>query len=301
MKQKNIFLLALILFLNSCGNDDTPNPGPNLPVEPVESIYLDCLPVVALNTFDVVTWNIERFPIVSSAIENVAEIINDLDTDLIAIQEITNEEDFNELISLLPGWTGFALQFNGGNTRLGYLYKEAEVTLLGTPKFLFEEQSTEYNDAFTAFRRPYHAKFQHINGLEVDFINVHLKCCDGSENRRRNASILLKEYIDQNLTSDELVLLGDFNDEIVDEDDNVFQNFINDNENYLFTTMPIAEGADDFWSYPDWPSQIDQILITDELFGNESYTQVLELDFCNNAYLNSISDHRPVIMSLLRN
>ena len=216
---------------------------------------------------------------------------------MIAVQEITNVVDFEALIELLPGWVGFMKQFNGGNTSLGYLYKETKVTLLGTPMFLYEAQSGEYNEAFTAYRRPYHAKFKHINGLEIDFINVHLKCCDGSENRRRKASVLLKEYIDLNLSSDEVVLLGDFNDEIVDENDNVFQNFIDDNENYLFSTMAIAEGDDDFWSFPNWPSQIDQILISDELFDNETHTNVLELDFCNNDFLNIISDHRPVLIS----
>ena len=113
--------------------------------------------------------------------------------------------------------------------------------------------------------------------------------------------MLLKEYIDLNLSSDEVVLLGDFNDEIVDEDDNVFQNFIDDNENYLFTTMVIAEGDNDFWSYPDWPSQIDQILITDELFEKASITDVLELDFCNSDFLSRISDHRPVFLSIRNN
>lgn len=301
MKQNNILWLVLLLFISSCGEGDSTNPSPNPIPEPEQSIYFECLPVVAENTLDVVTWNIERFPIVSSAIESVAEVINALDADLIAVQEITNDDDFNALIDLIPGWAGFTKQFNGGNTMLGYLYKESEITLIGTPMFLYEEQSADYNEAFTAFRRPYHAKFQHINGLEIDFINVHLKCCDGSENRRRKASVLLKEYMDQNLLSDEVVLLGDFNDEIVDEDDNVFQNFIDDNENYLFSTMAIAQGDDDFWSFPNWPSQIDQILISDELFVNEIHTNVLEFDFCNDNFLNIISDHRPVLISFQRN
>ena len=98
-----------------------------------------------------------------------------------------------------------------------------------------------------------------------------------------------------------MVLLGDFNDEIVDEEDNVFQNFIDDNENYLFSTMAIAEGDDDFWSFPNWPSQIDQILISDELFINETFTNVLELDFCNDNFLNVVSDHRPVLISFRGN
>jgi endonuclease/exonuclease/phosphatase family metal-dependent hydrolase len=300
MKKNNILWLAFILILSSCGGDDSPNPTPP-PTEPEESPYEACLPTVTETTLEVVTWNIERFPIVSSAVESVAEIINDTNPDIIAVQEITTEEDFNDLINRLEGWSGVAVQYNGGNTRLGYLYKDAEVSLIGQAEFLFEESNSEYNNAFTAYRRPYYAKFQHVSGISVDLINIHLKCCDGSENRRRNASGLLKDYIDNNLSNEEVILLGDFNDEIVDEDDNVFQNFIDDAENYIFSTMTIAEGDEANWSFPSWPSQIDQILITDELFDKVMETKVLKLEACNSDFPNLISDHRPVLIRISGN
>ena len=42
--------------------------------------------------------------------------------------------------------------------------------------------------------------------------------------------------------------------------------FVDDNMNYLFTDMPIAQGNISEWSYPNWPSHLDHILITDGLF-----------------------------------
>ena len=63
------------------------------------------------------------------------------------------------------------------------------------------------------------------------------------------------------------MVIGDFNDELNDNFiNNIFQNFIDDFENYLFTDMSIANGNPQNFSFPNWPSHIDHILITNELF-----------------------------------
>ena len=54
----------------------------------------------------------------------------------------------------------------------------------------------------------------------------------------------------------------------------------------------------DEWSYPDWPSHIDHILITNELFNHVNSVETLVLDNCQTSYLTAVSDHRPVMMSL---
>lgn len=69
----------------------------------------------------------------------------------------------------------------------------------------------------------------------------------------------------------------------------------------LFTTMEIAQGSSSNWSYPSWPSQIDQILISDELFDNEIETKVLKLEVCNDDFPDDISDHRPVLIRIQGN
>jgi len=298
MKRDSIFWLAIILILSSCGSDDPPNPAPNPIPEPEESPYLACLPTVSENTLEVVTWNIKNFPVRSSALESVQEIIEDTDADIIAVQEIKSMSAFGDLIEALEGWSGQAIQYSSSNLRVGYLFKDAEITVIEQPSNLFPEDSPENNNAFTSFRRPVHTKIRHSNGLEVDLVNVHLKCCGGSEDRRRNASIMLKDYFDANLASDNIIFLGDFNDEIVDENDNVFQNFLDDTDNYKFTTLAIAEGPSTGWSFPSWPSQIDQIVISDELFDNELETRMLKLEVCNDDFPDDISDHRPVLIRL---
>ena len=55
------------------------------------------------NSLDVITWNIENFPKNGQqTIDSVAVIIQSLDADVIALQEIMNVSDFNNLLSLLP-------------------------------------------------------------------------------------------------------------------------------------------------------------------------------------------------------
>jgi hypothetical protein len=153
-------------------------------------------------------------------------------------------------------------------------------------------------------------------GNNYIIINNHFKCCgDGTlntndtndeENRRLQAVTYLKQYIDNTLLGKRVILLGDLNDEIIDNTaNNVFQDFINDNTNYLFTDMFIAEGNSIDWSYPTWPSHLDHILITNELFADfqnfNSFVSVIRIDDYMGSwsnYENNISDHRPIGLKL---
>ncbi len=69
--------------------------------------------------------------------------------------------------------------------------------------------------------------------------------------------------------------------------------------------MEIAFGDNDYWSFPSWPSHIDHILITDELF-NETYnvqTLLIDEQFFNTTsqYVSFISDHRPLLIQFYVN
>ena len=93
------------------------------------------------------------------------------------------------------------------------------------------------------------------------------------------------------------------NDELLDPNNNVFQIFIDDPENYLFADIDLANSTnEDNWSFPNWPSHIDHILITNELFDNVITTETalinLSLSGGWGEYDTYISDHRPVVLSL---
>ena len=98
------------------------------------------------------------------------------------------------------------------------------------------------------------------------------------------------------------------NDELNDPDyHNVFINFINDSENYLFVDEDIAYGSNANWSYPSWPSHLDHILITNELFDNFNKQDALAMTVKIEEVLTGgwaeyekyVSDHRPVVVRLV--
>lgn len=104
-----------------------------------------------------------------------------------------------------------------------------------------------------------------------------------------------------------MIVVGDFNDELTDpQDGNVFAPFLDAPLQWRFTDLPIAQGPSSGWSYPSWPSHLDHILVTAELFpgcdGPDAEVRVPRLyDYLPSgwsAYDKNISDHLPVLLKL---
>ncbi|MEQ8926596.1 MAG: endonuclease/exonuclease/phosphatase family protein [Fulvivirga sp.] len=240
-------------------------------------------------TFTAVTWNLEQFPLVgSTTINRVVDLINSMDADVIAFQEIDDIPSFEQLDNLLSEWEGDYFDVRGG-IELAYLFKTSEITSYSTLSVIYADD----REAFP--RQPVLTTVTHVSGLEVTLINIHLKCCDDDDSpaRRADASNKLQTYIDSNLSSANVIVLGDFNDEL--GSGSPFSNFLNDDENYYFADFPIAEGPSAFWSYPSFGpegSHIDHILITNELVDNLISSETLVFEGIN--YSTTVSDHRPV-------
>jgi endonuclease/exonuclease/phosphatase family metal-dependent hydrolase len=223
----------------------------------------------------------------------VASLLNTINADVFALQEVATESGFNQLVKLMPGYTGLFYLINDDVWNLAYLFKSSEITVdASATKLLFTD--SQYFP-----RPPFEVKIHHIpTNTDLYIINNHLKCCSGADNEtsRRNASEMLQNYIDTSRPNDAVVVLGDLNDEITGttSDENPFLNFINDPSNFRFADMGIAKGSQLWWSYPSYPSHIDHILITNELFNKVDTTIVYKASPCYSAYSDYISDHRPV-------
>jgi len=264
-------------------------------------------------TFEVLTWNIEWFPKNGQpTVAYVSEIIEALDVDLLAIQEVNDTSAFNEMIDGLSAYEGYleSSYFAG----LAYIYKNSTIQINDIYEIY---TSAPYWSPFP--RSPMVMDLNFMNE-RIIVINNHFKCCgdgifdidnsDDEETRRYLASNLLKDYVDTNFPNENSIVLGDLNDVLSDdEENNVFQLILDDCENYLFADFEIAIGSDSSWSYPTWPSHLDHILITNELFdefenpGSVIQTIKLEEYIAGgwSEYDASISDHRPVAMKLLMN
>jgi len=257
-------------------------------------------------TLDVVTWNIENFPKNGqTTLDYLTPIIESLEIDIFAFQEISDPVLFEQMVANIDGYSCyFESSWYAG---LAYLYNYNTIQI----NDIYEIYTTEpYWSPFP--RSPMVMEFTYDNEDYV-LINNHLKCCgdgtlnlndaDDEENRRYIANNLLQEYIVENFPDEKVFVVGDMNDEITDpSEDNVFQNIIDNTENFMFADMEIANSNSSEWSYPTWPSHLDHILITNELFvdfENElSEIQTLKieesLDGGWSEYDQNISDHRPV-------
>jgi exonuclease III len=264
-------------------------------------------------TLELVSWNIEHFPKNGQITVNyVQQIIENIDADIYAFQEIDDTVSFKFMLADLPQYHYYFM--TSWYAGLAFIYKHEVIQV----NDLYEiYTSYPYWNPFP--RAPKIMDFS-FNNKNFFVINNHFKCCgdgylesdnsDDEEARRYLASNLSKSYIDTYLPDKSVFLLGDLNDRITDPNpNNVFINFLNDSENYLFADTDIATGSSTNWSYPSWPSHLDHILITNELFDetqNSSYeikTLKIEQYLSNgwNEYEANVSDHRPVGIKILPN
>lgn len=258
------------------------------------------------STFEVVTWNIEWFPKNGSlTVDSVSKIIQALDVDLLGLQEIDDSTVCRQMIDNLPGYELFMdNDWFGG---LAYVYKTNSIEVQSIYKIY---DTSEFWNPFP--RSPLVIELTFM-GEEFIVINNHFKCCgdgtleigntDDEEGRRYEASSLLKQYIDTNFPSSRVIVIGDLNDILTDDtSNNVYQMYLDDPDNYMFADMDIASGSSWNWSFPGWPSHLDHILMTNELFADFSNdgTEIKTIKIDNymsggfSDYDFYISDHRPV-------
>lgn len=252
------------------------------------------------STIDICTWNIEHYPKDSGSQEKVLDIILKSKIDVFGLQEIADDyNQFGELLEELGGgYEGYIYNpkvdsDSKWDQNIGFIYKTDEISVV-TPGHEIEEFKGE-SSAFP--RVPIEIVLRHTSGVEFVIINIHLKCCDGSEDRRQDASDKLKEYIDENYKANntKVILVGDYNDRIDSkETNNVFSNFIDD-ANYIFTDAKVSEESTEGSGW----ANIDHILISKPLFdaNNEDAEKLDASDFDFN-YDTYVSDHFPVWVNL---
>ena len=261
------------------------------------------------STFEVVSWNIEWFPKNGQTTANyVQTILTNLQADVYALQEIDDTTLLKQVVNNIPGYECYFKSdwFSG----LAYVYNANKVQV--NRKYEIYSASQYWN----AFPRSPQVLEITFDGEDYVIINNHFKCCgDGTlntndpsdeENRRLTSVTLLKQYIDSLFINERVIVVGDLNDILTDaSSNNVFQTLIDDTVNYVFADMQIAQGSNNDWSYPSWPSHLDHFMITNEIFNdfskpNSEIRTIKVDDYMSNwyTYENNISDHRPVGLKL---
>lgn len=289
--------LLILTACNSCSSGSSSNPK-DTPEQPNhQTLNLsDCIISASDNKLEIATWNIENFPKSGNTIKELATIVKAMNVDVIAIQEVTSKSNLSALDKLLPDYKSVIMI--GKNVHLAYLYKTAEITINGNPYGILKDKEYEFAGR-TPYVLPIHSK---STNLDIILVNNHFKAYGDakSQERRKKACGLLKSWIDNEHDTDNVVVVGDMNDEITDSSsNNVFQIFLDDSANFHFADRQIAlEKNKSQWSYPGYPSHIDHILITNELFDNEVKAYTYTFGKCNQNYEDVISDHYPVCLVL---
>lgn len=303
MKKFKLFLVLLVLI--GCNDENISSPTDELQ-------ELSIVKIDDINKIEIVTWNIERFPKSNHADEYLTQFIEGLYADVFLFQEVQTESKFAEVIGNLDDYSYFLLG-NSTGQKLGIVYKNGVVSLKNTEEILIND------DHFFASRPPLLAKIEWTQGSltkELFLINVHYKCCgddsidfennEDDEYRRWKANNLMYNYILDNLSDENVVVGGDWNDAIQEpQNTNVFQMFIDDSTNFQFVDMTIAQGSAKNWSWQGWSSSypaihFDHILVNSNLFDeyqNNSVVSVIKAeDYFEDGsadYDQYLSDHRP--------
>jgi PKD repeat protein len=285
-------------------------------------------------TLDVVNFNVEWFSITANGptnealqLQNLKTFIQTMDADVYALQEIGNQTyspntvgGFTKLLNELAplGYAGmrsphpYVPSPSYGNDQtavqgLAFIYKTSVVT---NPDFTVvldgyvpSSYPTDPAKFWASGRYPYMmAADVTINGVSksIKFINIHAKSgSDADAYTRRIADVqILKEHLDTNYPNDNIILLGDYNDDVDTSinpgNPSSYQGLVDDIADYQVITKSLSEaGLATTYSYPD---AIDHVTISNELFNdyipNSAGREVISGFITNPA--STLSDHYPI-------
>jgi len=259
-------------------------------------------------TLEIMGWNIQNFPKSEFTIDYAAKVIDAIDPDIAALQEIESDSAFfclvNELNKLdKHNWSGYRANRNYWKQELAFIYKTDQI---GVDK-IYE---IFYGD-YKPFPRYPLVMECYYHDQKLVIIDNHYKARTDKESRERRleASGKLDKWIEENHPNDNVVMLGDMNDQLCDADSvNVFTPFLAKPDEYKFVDYQIAANDSADWSYPYWKyrGHLDHILISNELYDEFAdggdFVKVVAVDKFmeggDDARYKYITDHRPIVIKL---
>lgn len=291
-------------------------------------------------TLDVMTWNMEFFGStltnfgpsnVTLQAENALKVFQATLPDIIAVQEVVDQELLVSIVSQLPGYAvlcsdRYSRSFDGPDPsfpaqKICFIYN-TEIIDVVSEQVLFEELYDQarlgLTDALDGYPTGSASSFwssgrlpwmltatADINGVKekIRFINIHAK--SGSANadliRRRFDVQVLKDSLDAYYADDNIILLGDYNDDLdqsIGTGASTYEVIISDPD-FDGVTVSLSEAGLRSFIFND--NVIDHITLSNELYDNYlegSETLFIPFNLIAN-YGNTTSDHLPVSVRLL--
>jgi endonuclease/exonuclease/phosphatase family metal-dependent hydrolase len=237
--------------------DDTPGPS-------TDAGGMAAIPALGeARTLDIASWNLEWFGARNFGptnevvqLQNVRDVVAATDFDIWGLAEVVDGEQWQKLADQLPGYTGllandpsvvggaaYYSDFDNTEQKVAILYKSSLASVLDARVILTD------NDYDFAGRAPLQVTLRvTLNGATDDIVVIvmHPKCCSDTPSwqRRVNASIALKSYLDATFPTQKVWVIGDFNDDvdtsIASGQPSPYANFIDDPAHYTLPTQALS-------------------------------------------------------------
>ncbi|MEI9921498.1 MAG: endonuclease/exonuclease/phosphatase family protein [Bacteroidota bacterium] len=257
------------------------------------------------SNFKVLNWNLEFFGAPKYGpsndnlqLTNVARVLNSTHADLMALQEISNDDTFKSLVQLMPGYNGrcsnrYSYSFDPSGDfppqKLCFIYNTQTVKVI-RDKILFSKYFDDNpSDIFSSGRLPYLLEVEAL-GHRLYFVNIHAKSGydDDARNRRIIDATMLKDTLDHYYSNKNVFILGDFNDVL----EGSYENFIDDLKYDCISRSLNENGWHSTISYDD---VIDQQVILSALSDNFINVGIVNPFQLAPLYEKTTSDHLPVM------
>lgn len=198
--------------------------GTNHKLTPPENISI--LEFGTEATLEVVTWNLKTFPLNNNTIQTISQIIPQFKVDIIACQEIMDQNAFYQLASAIPHYEALVSMLLVAIDLPIYIIRKP-FKLTRFIQYMWGEQSISQTSYVLDFN---------YKGENFICINNHLKALGDNyidetdswdeEVRRRLACQKLDQYIAEHFPDKRVIVVGDMNDQIAEPPStNVFQVF----------------------------------------------------------------------------
>ena len=288
-----------------------------------------------IKTLEVVNWNLEWFgstkfgPTNENLQEqNVRTIMQNIGADLYALAEVVDESRLQNIVNSMPGYA-YVINHYGSHTnpnesnpsplseaqRLAFVYKTSVFSNIDTAALLSVGINTPGDISTTSYNNWASGRFPFMMSADVTldgvtknvkFILIHAKANTTptvpSYTRRKAGADELHALLNSTYASDNIVLLGDFNDDLdqtitdgVTPPTTSYVAFTSDPSNYTLLTLPLSQAGKR--STVSHDNVIDHVVVSSELgpnFISGSSNILTDVTGLVSSYATTTSDHYPV-------
>ena len=284
-------------------------------------------------TLEVVNWNVEWFGSTvfgptneAQQEQNIKTILQNLNADIYALAEVVDETRLANVVNQMPGYAyvignyGSHTNINESNPsplgeaqKLAFVYKTSVFSNISTMPLLSQginsvaDLTNPAYDYWASGRFPFMMSADvTLNCItkNVKFVLVHGKANTApttpSYNRRKSGADTLYYTLQQNYPNDNIMILGDFNDDLDQSITDGFtitswSSFTTDNDNYEALTLPLSLAGKRSTVTHD--NVIDHVVVSNEFepyYMSSTANILTDVTSLVSNYGSSTSDHYPV-------